>query len=358
MKTSNYRKRWNWSRLASSPLVFLGIVIVLAGGLWASGIVDSCWFGIDCPPSTEGLVAIPMSAKTIPAYTKLTRDNAWNTQRGRISVVWLAPEQVTPSMKTDLKDILGRVLARDKAPGYVFTDRDFLPKGSRPGLVGGIPPGKRAVRVVAGQVDGHDVRVGGTAYVAAYTGSYVEEEQAPGAVLVAVAVDGKDVGHLIMADMLRHGTASLLDGLRDNGINRIVLATGDRRAVAEAVTEGLNLDALQTDLTPERKVQLVLEERQAGPVMMVGDGVNDAPALAAANVGVAMGARGGILRNSILMRTTDTARLRSPSGRPCAAARAIRQGRVPPAQTKTPAEARRFPGCTAEFRLKFRHEAS
>ena len=154
MKTSNYRKRWNWSRLASSPLVFLGIVIVLAGGLWASGIVDSCWFGIDCPPSTEGLVAIPMSAKTIPAYTKLTRDHAWNTQRGRISVVWLAPEQVTPSMKTDLKDILGRVLARDKAPGYVFTDRDFLPKGSRPGLVGGIPPGKRAVRVVAGQVDG------------------------------------------------------------------------------------------------------------------------------------------------------------------------------------------------------------
>ncbi len=145
---------------------------------------------------------------------------------------------------------------------------------------------------VAGQVDGHEVRVGGTAYVAAYTGSFVAEAQAPGALLVAVAVDGKDVGYLVMADMLRPGTAGLLKGLRENGLARIVLATGDRRAVAEAVTEGLGLDALQTDLTPEQKVQLVLEERRAGPVMMVGDGVNDAPALAAADVGVAMGARG------------------------------------------------------------------
>jgi len=145
---------------------------------------------------------------------------------------------------------------------------------------------------VAGQVDGHEVRVGGTAFVAAHTGFHISEVQEPGAVLVAVAVNGEDIGHLVMADMLRPGTADLLDGLRDNGIARIELATGDRRAVAEAITEGLNLDALHTDLTPEQKVQLVLEERQAGPVMMVGDGVNDAPALAAANVGVAMGARG------------------------------------------------------------------
>ncbi len=154
MKSRNYRHRWTWSRLASSPLVFLGIVMVLAGGLWASGIIEPCWVGIDCPPSTEGLIAIPMSAKAIPAYTKLTREHAWNVQRGQIAVVWLPSEQVTASMKTDLKDILGRVLARDKALGYVFTDADFLPKGSRPGLVGGIPPGKRAVRVVAGKVNG------------------------------------------------------------------------------------------------------------------------------------------------------------------------------------------------------------
>ena len=99
-------------------------------------------------------------------------------------------------------------------------------------------------------------------------------------------------GHLVMADALRAGAADLLAGLRRQGIDRILLATGDRRAVAEAVTEGLGLDAVRADLTPDQKVLLVLTERKNGPVMMVGDGVNDAPALAAADIGVAMGARG------------------------------------------------------------------
>jgi cation transport ATPase len=76
------------------------------------------------------------------------------------------------------------------------------------------------------------------------------------------------------------------------GIGRILLATGDRAEVAERVTEGLGLDGVRAGLTPDRKVLLVLSERKNGPVMMVGDGVNDAPALAAADVGVAMGARG------------------------------------------------------------------
>ncbi len=84
----------------------------------------------------------------------------------------------------------------------------------------------------------------------------------------------------------------MLAGLRRHGIARILLATGDRRAVAMAVTRGLGLDDVRAGLTPDEKVRLVLSERGAGPVMMVGDGVNDAPALAAADIGVAMGARG------------------------------------------------------------------
>jgi P-type E1-E2 ATPase len=88
------------------------------------------------------------------------------------------------------------------------------------------------------------------------------------------------------------GTTELLAGLRRNGIQRILLATGDRQAVAEAVTKGLGLDAVYATLTPDQKVLLVLSERKNGSVMMVGDGVNDAPALAAADIGVAMGARG------------------------------------------------------------------
>jgi heavy metal translocating P-type ATPase len=147
---------------------------------------------------------------------------------------------------------------------------------------------------VTGTIGGRKVVVGGAAFVAATAGTTDPESSviAAGSVVVSLAVDGKLMGHIIMADALRAGTADLLAGLRGMGITRILLATGDRRAVAEAVTAGLGLDAVRSDLTPDQKVLLVLTERKNGPVMMVGDGVNDAPALAAADIGVAMGARG------------------------------------------------------------------
>ena len=147
---------------------------------------------------------------------------------------------------------------------------------------------------VVGQVGGHSVIVGGDDFVASRVGRMGGDHPAKGAgsVLVAVAVDGHMAGHLVMSDPLREGAGAMLDGLRAQGIGRILLATGDRADVAERVTEGLGLDGLRAGLTPDQKVLLVLSERKHGPVMMVGDGVNDAPALAAADVGVAMGARG------------------------------------------------------------------
>ena len=147
---------------------------------------------------------------------------------------------------------------------------------------------------VAGTIDGRRVVVGGADFVAAQVGGAGAEPTLveAGSVVVSLAVDGKLAGHIVMADALRPGTAKMLAGLRRLGISRILLATGDRRAVAEAVTAGLGLDAVRADLTPDQKVLLVLAERKNGPVMMVGDGVNDAPALAAADIGVAMGARG------------------------------------------------------------------
>src|SRR5690606_8437751 len=136
--------------------------------------------------------------------------------------------------------------------------------------------------------------VGGHDYVAGHIGAKMEDypELAAGSVLVAVGIDGRLAGHLVMADPLRSGTGDMMVRLRRQGIERILLATGDRLEVAERVTDGLGLDGIRAGLTPDQKVLLVLEERKGGPVMMVGDGVNDAPALAAADVGVAMGARG------------------------------------------------------------------
>jgi heavy metal translocating P-type ATPase len=147
---------------------------------------------------------------------------------------------------------------------------------------------------VLGHVEGRHVIVGGDGFVAGRVGhpAGAYPATAAGSVLVAVAVDGQMAGHLVMADPLREGTDEMLAGFRREGIERILLATGDRQDVAERVTEGLGLDGLRAGLTPDQKVLLVLTERKNGPVMMVGDGVNDAPALAAADVGVAMGARG------------------------------------------------------------------
>lgn len=146
---------------------------------------------------------------------------------------------------------------------------------------------------VVGIVEGRQVIVGGIGFVAGrvgYTGDH--PELAAGSLMVAVGVNGRMAGHLVMMDPLREGAAEMLAGLRRQGIERILLATGDRAEVARRVTEGLGLDGIRAGLTPDEKVLLVLSEHKHGPVMMVGDGVNDAPALAAADVGVAMGARG------------------------------------------------------------------
>jgi len=153
---------------------------------------------------------------------------------------------------------------------------------------------ERSGEGLTGIVEGRRVIVGGHGFVAGQVdaGAIAHPALSAGSVLVAVGVDGKLAGHIVMADPLREGTHDMLSRLRRQGVNRILLATGDRQEVAERVTIGLDLDGIRAGLSPDQKVLLVLTERKHGPVMMVGDGVNDAPALAAADIGVAMGARG------------------------------------------------------------------
>ncbi|WP_137135336.1 heavy metal translocating P-type ATPase [Rhizobium sp. FKY42] len=147
---------------------------------------------------------------------------------------------------------------------------------------------------VVGMLEGKPVFVGGHGFVTARTGDATLAIPATeaGSVLVAVGVGQRLAGTILMADPVRADARAMLRGLRDEGVKRLVLATGDRAAVAERIAGDLGLDAIHAELSPDRKVQIVLEERKRGPVMMVGDGVNDAPALAVADVGVAMGARG------------------------------------------------------------------
>jgi len=98
-----------------------------------------------------------------------------------------------------------------------------------------------------------------------------------------------------MADKLRHDATSLVAKLRAAGIRRVVLTTGDRPAVARAVGSALDVDSIHAEQSPEDKLELVRALRadpELRSVVMVGDGVNDAPALALADVGIALGAAG------------------------------------------------------------------
>ncbi len=109
---------------------------------------------------------------------------------------------------------------------------------------------------------------------------------------IFLGIDGAVAGALILHDPVRPDSPQALRSLRRAGIGRVVLVTGDHPEVAEMVGAGIGADLVLAERSPEEKVAAVLAERSRGPTMMVGDGVNDAPALAAADVGVAMGARG------------------------------------------------------------------
>ncbi|PZF78605.1 heavy metal translocating P-type ATPase [Aestuariivirga litoralis] len=145
-----------------------------------------------------------------------------------------------------------------------------------------------------GMVEGHRLIVGGHDFVARKLGlsALPRPEREPGTALAALAISGRLAGHLLLADGIRPETPLALERLRQAGIRRIVLASGDAQAVVDRVGEGLGLDVLRGGLKPEEKVAIVAQERRSGITLMVGDGVNDAPALAMADVGISMGATG------------------------------------------------------------------
>jgi cation transport ATPase len=164
-----------------------------------------------------------------------------------------------------------------------------------------MPTGVReeAGQGITGDVDGHRVAVGSAAFVsgagpvAASTANGFAVR--PGEARVTVAADGRVVAVIVMSDRLRDDASGLVADLRRSGVRHVALATGDVETTAEEIGRAAGVDRIYARQSPEDKLELVralAARKDLAPVVMVGDGINDAPALALADVGIALGAAG------------------------------------------------------------------
>ena len=151
-------------------------------------------------------------------------------------------------------------------------------------------------RGVRGTVDGHDVLVGSASWLREHgIEVHVPAGLDGGAAKVLVGVDGTLAGVVLVSDRLREESKELVPHLRAVGVLHVALVTGDKQSVADAIGKTLGVDRVYAEQTPDQKLEVVRAVRSRPDlcgVVMVGDGINDAPALALADVGIAMGSAG------------------------------------------------------------------
>ena len=307
------RSRAPMSRLADRyAMVFLAATIALAGASWmGSGdpirAVAVLVVATPCPLILAVPVAIVsglsqaskhgilikggLALETLARVRSLVIDKTGTLTHGRARIVSINSVSDHPP-----EELLRLAASLDQVSKHIVA-QTIVEAAQDKDLALAIPENvvETAGEGIEGCVGGRQLIVGGLRFVSrklAETSHPRLHAQRPPGSVVAVGVDGRLAGLLILADELRAGTKALLGHIKSLGVARIVLATGDRRDVAEMVAKGLPIDAVRSELTPDQKTLVVLSERKNGPVMMIGDGVNDAPALAAADLGVAMGTKG------------------------------------------------------------------
>ena len=292
-------------------LWFLPLTVLTAGGAWAlSGsalrALAVLVVATPCPLIVAAPVALVCGVSRAARLGVIVKGGG---ALERLARVRTALFDKTGTLTTGTPRITGVEPVGDFAADVVLRLAASLEQMSQHVVAVAIVAAARAVRLelsvpdsvvevpgggLLGSVDGRAVMVGSAglleqAGVMVPAGTAAARLATAAASVSWVVVDGVVAGALLLADRIRPETPRALRALRAAGVERIVMVTGDRAASAEAVGTALGLDAVHADLSPEGKIAAVRAER---PCLMIGDGINDAPALAAADVGVAMGVRG------------------------------------------------------------------
>lgn len=146
---------------------------------------------------------------------------------------------------------------------------------------------------VTATVDGHSVAVGNSKLMKRAGSEYISCHSV--GTIIHVAVDGNYCGHIVISDVIKPNSKEAIRSLKRSGIEKTIMLSGDSKSVAESVGNELGIDEVHGELMPDDKVSKVeelLEKKQSGKLAFVGDGINDAPVLSRADIGIAMGAMG------------------------------------------------------------------
>jgi heavy metal translocating P-type ATPase len=301
--------RGRFVRLADRfSLPFTGVALLIAGFAWAvSGdptrfaevlvVATPCPLLIAAPvafvagmgrAAREGVVIKSGESLERLAHPRsVAMDKTGTLTRGRPEV-----DRVESFGSASVDDILSIAAGVEENSNHVLATAILEAAESRmlrPAVVGGLE--EVTAHGMRGRWNGTPAFVGKAAFVAAGTSPFEPGALAPGEMAVYVGADGRPMGRIVLRDEVRPDSAATIALLRDAGVRSIVMMTGDSEATAQHIARAVGITDVRAALLPADKVAVVsgLTDR---PVLMVGDGVNDAPVLAAADVGIAMGARG------------------------------------------------------------------